>query len=49
MENIVIKLHDVARETTDKALSKTIRLFADEISAKIKKERLYGQHSKTNW
>jgi hypothetical protein len=45
MEDIVIKLHDIARETKDKDLSKTIRLFADDISDKIKKERIYGQRS----
>ena len=45
MEDIVIKLHDIARETKDKELSKTIRLLADDISDKIKKERTYGQHS----
>lgn len=45
MEDVVIKLHDIARETKDNELSKTIRLLADDISEKIKKERIYGQRS----
>ena len=45
MEDVVIKLHDLARETKDSELSKTIRLFADDIADKIKKERIYGQRS----
>lgn len=45
MEDAVIKLHNLARETKDGKIAKMIRIFADEVSDVIKKERSYGQRS----
>ena len=45
MGDVVIKLHDIARETKDKELSYKIRLLADEISDKIKGKTYGSKHS----
>ena len=44
MEDVVIKLHDLAREVTHKEIAESIRHLADNISDKIKVERQHGQH-----